>query len=111
MKANQKKVLVAGFSHSGRAEIGKHLAYHHVHVAVGMSDVRHKLKDNQYRVLVMDADRFSNDDIAAAHRLQNGARTIAVHANNSKRRAIKADGLVFVPRKHLPLTMSESIGS
>lgn len=115
MNKKQPKVLVAGFSHKGRAEIGKHLVSHHVHEAGGMSDVRHKLQGDQYRVLVLDADKFSNKDIMAAHEMQIGGHTIAVHANNSKRRAIKAEGLTFVPRKdfgqQVPKVMSERLSS
>lgn len=100
MKKNGR-VLIAGFTHNTREAIERHLKNHHIQAAGGLSDVRKKMNDNPYHIVIMNADKFGNNDILAVNQMQSGdhTRTVAVHANKSKRRALNENGLLFLPMK------------
>lgn len=111
------RILIAGFTHNAREAIERHLKDHHVHVAGGLSDVRKKMEDSPYHIVIMNADRFGNNDIMFVNQKQNGdhTRTVAVHANKSKRRALNEKGLLFLPMqdvaKHIPLVVNNRLAA
>ncbi|MFA5997165.1 MAG: hypothetical protein WC791_01605 [Candidatus Paceibacterota bacterium] len=102
--AEKKKVLMACFSRKTLTEIKKLLVGCSVNIAMGLTDLKHKLVDEDFDILFINADTIGNCDILVAHQTQTktGKITIAVHGDKCNRTPVKAQGLIFLPMRKVP---------